>query len=72
MRGMIILLLACVFVFVGCEGDLENRGRAPDVTVASLNILHGLPCPRDTANCRLADRIELLFNGFRRADVPIL
>jgi endonuclease/exonuclease/phosphatase family metal-dependent hydrolase len=29
--------------------------------VASLNVLHGLFCPRDSASCRLSDRIELLF-----------
>lgn len=31
-----------------------------DVTVANLNILHGLPCP-DPAHCRLPDRLALLF-----------
>jgi endonuclease/exonuclease/phosphatase family metal-dependent hydrolase len=31
-----------------------------DVTVANLNILHGLPCA-DPAHCRLPDRLALLF-----------
>lgn len=31
-----------------------------DLTVASLNVLHGLFCPSTTANCRLADRMGLL------------
>jgi len=31
-----------------------------DVTLANLNILHGLFCPAATVNCRLADRIALL------------
>ncbi len=31
-----------------------------DVTVANLNILHGLFCPAATVNCRLAERIALL------------
>lgn len=32
-----------------------------DVTVATLNVLHGLFCPPATARCRLADRLDLLF-----------
>lgn len=31
-----------------------------DVTIADLNILHGLACP-DAAHCRLLDRVALLF-----------
>jgi endonuclease/exonuclease/phosphatase family metal-dependent hydrolase len=31
-----------------------------DLTVATLNILHGLFCPAPTANCRLVDRLNLL------------
>ena len=31
-----------------------------DVTVADLNVLHGVNCPAATAGCRRADRVELL------------
>lgn len=48
-------------------GKFRAAGAAPpqgcpdaDVTVANLNILHGLTCPPATVNCRLADRIALL------------
>ncbi|MGI9431082.1 MAG: hypothetical protein ACR2PQ_02655, partial [Myxococcota bacterium] len=33
---------------------------ANDFTAATLNVLHGLNCPVETAACRLADRIALL------------
>jgi endonuclease/exonuclease/phosphatase family metal-dependent hydrolase len=31
-----------------------------DVTLATLNVLHGLFCPSETVNCRVADRVDLL------------
>lgn len=31
-----------------------------DVTIASLNVLHGIFCPSESQGCRRADRIELL------------
>jgi endonuclease/exonuclease/phosphatase family metal-dependent hydrolase len=31
-----------------------------DVRVATLNVLHGLPCPAPTGSCRLGERIGLL------------
>ncbi|MGH7894484.1 MAG: endonuclease/exonuclease/phosphatase family protein [Candidatus Binatia bacterium] len=31
-----------------------------DITLADLNVLHGIFCPADTVGCRRADRIELL------------
>ena len=30
------------------------------VTIASLNVLHGIFCPRETSGCRRTDRLELL------------
>ena len=48
-------------------GRLRAAGAPPpptcpddDVTVADLNVLHGLFCPAGSGNCRLADRIALL------------
>ena len=34
--------------------------RVPDVTVASLNVLHGIFCPGASAGCRRLERMELL------------
>ncbi|GIW39426.1 MAG: hypothetical protein KatS3mg076_0003 [Candidatus Binatia bacterium] len=41
-----------------------------DLTVASLNILHGLTCPPETEFCRLADRVELFFQWIVAAGCP--
>jgi endonuclease/exonuclease/phosphatase family metal-dependent hydrolase len=40
-----------------------------DVTVANLNILHGMPCP-DPDHCRLTDRIALLFQWIAAVGCP--
>lgn len=41
-----------------------------DLTVANLNLLHGLTCPPATASCRQADRIDLLFQWVAAAGCP--
>jgi endonuclease/exonuclease/phosphatase family metal-dependent hydrolase len=48
-------------------GAFKAKNAAPpatcpdaDLTVANLNVLHGLFCPAPTANCRLQDRLDLL------------
>ncbi len=41
-----------------------------DLTVATLNILHGITCPPATRQCRLSDRVELLFQWIVRAGCP--
>ncbi|MFQ5665711.1 MAG: endonuclease/exonuclease/phosphatase family protein [Candidatus Binatia bacterium] len=41
-----------------------------DLTVADLNILHGITCPRPTKSCRLAERIDLLFQWIARNGCP--
>jgi endonuclease/exonuclease/phosphatase family metal-dependent hydrolase len=43
---------------------------AQDLTVANLNILHGITCPPLTNFCRRAERIDLLFQWIRRAGCP--
>lgn len=40
-----------------------------DLTVADLNILHGMFCPGGT-RCRLSDRIDLLFQWIARVGCP--
>ena len=41
-----------------------------DATAAFLNILHGIFCPAPTASCRLAERIDLLFQWVAAAGCP--
>jgi endonuclease/exonuclease/phosphatase family metal-dependent hydrolase len=41
-----------------------------DLTIANLNVLHGLSCPRITANCRFADRAALLAAWLTAAGCP--
>jgi endonuclease/exonuclease/phosphatase family metal-dependent hydrolase len=41
-----------------------------DLTVADLNILHGIFCPPPTVSCRSADRIDLLFQWVAAAGCP--
>jgi endonuclease/exonuclease/phosphatase family metal-dependent hydrolase len=56
--------LSCVLLFGQARGALPND---MDITVANINLLHGFSCddppaPAASANqCRLADRVELLF-----------
>ncbi len=67
--GLLLLIAACSD---GSDNGLDIGATAdtPDVTIASLNILHGLFCPRETADCRLADRQDLLFNWIESIDCP--
>ena len=41
------------------DDGLTNNSCQPDLTVANLNILHGLVCPPD--ECRQSDRVDLFF-----------
>jgi len=41
-----------------------------DVTVADLNILHGIFCPPASVNCRYADRLDLLFQWIAARGCP--
>lgn len=41
-----------------------------DLTVANLNLLHGLTCPVASASCRQAERIDLLFQWIAAAGCP--
>ena len=43
-----------------------------DVTVANLNVLHGLFCPGPSANCRRTDRLDLLFQWIAARGCPDL
>lgn len=71
----------CAAFAAGVGGNVRGRllaGAAPappacsktDLTVADLNILHGIACPRSTRSCRLEERIDLLFQWIVRAGCP--
>ncbi len=55
------------------DGGNTNAGATPltpDLTVASLNALHGLFCAPETEDCRVADRLDLLFDWLEAIDCP--
>ena len=67
-----ILLVACVLLLVACgDDDSGGQSTAPDLTVAQLNALHGKvgDC-QQMENCRLADRVDLLFKWIARSGCP--
>jgi endonuclease/exonuclease/phosphatase family metal-dependent hydrolase len=41
-----------------------------DITVADLNVLHGIFCPSGTQACRLAERVDLLYQWIAAAGCP--
>jgi endonuclease/exonuclease/phosphatase family metal-dependent hydrolase len=67
--GLLLLVAACSD---GSDNAIDMRATAdtPDVSVASLNVLHGVTCPPETADCRLADRQDLLFDWIESIDCP--
>ncbi len=51
--------------------SLPSSGRAdPDLTVANLNVLHGVICPAASDRCRLSDRMDLMFQWIEDAGCP--
>ena len=68
---------AVLLVVTACSDSSDNRitnggatATTPDVTVASLNVLHGLFCAPETQDCRLADRQDLLFDWLEAIGCP--
>ena len=41
-----------------------------DVTLANINLLHGSACPAESDNCRLPERVDLLFDWIASAGCP--
>src|SRR5690606_9508029 len=67
-RGATSFLFA--LALVACSD--APRSAAPDVTLVSLNFLHGIFCPPDTDRCRLPDRTKLLFDFIAARGCPAL
>lgn len=67
------LLLAVMACSDSSDSGTTNRGATattPDITVASLNVLHGIFCAPETEDCRVADRLDLLFDWLEASDCP--
>jgi endonuclease/exonuclease/phosphatase family metal-dependent hydrolase len=69
--SVIIVGLFLALTTTDCEGDDDDD---VEVTVANLNILHGLACDpsvlADGDQCRVVDRIDLLIQHIAAADCP--
>lgn len=72
MRTTICLTLLLALTACSDDSDTGAAMPIPDVTVASLNVLHGLTCPPGTDSCRLADRQDLLFDWIESIGCPDL
>jgi len=75
LQGAAWLGLVLLFITACSDGsdtaiDTGATPSTPDVTIASLNVLHGLFCAPETADCRLADRQDLLFDWIESIDCP--
>lgn len=61
-------IAACAALLAACLCAASPAAADDDLTLANLNILHGLGCNPD--QCRLADRIDLLFAWLEDAQCP--
>ncbi len=68
------ITVSAAFLLMGCGADDDDGAIAtaitPDVTVASLNVLHGLFCPPETADCRVEARMDLVFDWVESINCP--
>lgn len=65
-----VLMAAVLAALLGCGDDDGGAPAAVDVTVASLNVLHGIFCPPATVDCRVEDRVDLLFDWLESIGCP--
>jgi endonuclease/exonuclease/phosphatase family metal-dependent hydrolase len=70
MRKLGISVAAVILVLAGCGDDDGGSGPLPDLKAVSLNILHGLSCDTDPENCRLEERVDLVFDLIEDAGCP--
>jgi endonuclease/exonuclease/phosphatase family metal-dependent hydrolase len=71
MRVGVRRLAAALLALLGGCGDGSGPARQPDLTVAQLNVLHGITGACATlANCRIADRADLLFQWIAERGCP--
>ncbi|MDG2307643.1 MAG: endonuclease/exonuclease/phosphatase family protein [Candidatus Binatia bacterium] len=63
------LLVAMALTATACGQSPSNPGK-PDVTLANLNLVHGIFCPPESDNCRLPDRVDLMMEFVRASGCP--
>jgi endonuclease/exonuclease/phosphatase family metal-dependent hydrolase len=61
---------AILALAMGCSDGGDDVIDDEDLTVATLNVLHGLFCPNGTNSCRLEERVDLLFQWVEGSDCP--
>lgn len=63
------LAVALLTTLVGC-GDSQTSAPRPDVTLANLNLVHGIFCAPETEACRLGDRVDLMMEFIFASGCP--
>lgn len=71
MRKLVVAALV-VAVLVPASASVAAADQAPpkDVRIVNLNLLHGIPCPKETSACQAPDRVALLGRQLEAADCP--
>jgi len=72
-KGILLALAVLTTAILVCgEEALAHEKDKKTVTVANLNIFHGIPCAAtgDKTQCRLAERIDLLFKHLAALGCP--
>ena len=69
-----LLVLASLLLLGVLASSATAKNDEEEVRAANLNLLHGFACdpaaPDDGDQCRVRDRIDLLFQHIERADCP--
>lgn len=63
------MVAAGALLLAACGDDAKSLPSA-QITVANLNLVHGIFCPPDSDNCRLPDRVELMMQFVSGAGCP--
>ena len=63
------LVVAMALATTAC-GESSSNTAEPDVTLANLNLVHGIFCPPESDNCRLPDRVDLMMEFIRASGCP--
>jgi endonuclease/exonuclease/phosphatase family metal-dependent hydrolase len=67
---LLLVLAACSDTSDDGTDNRRANASTPDITIASFNALHGRTCPRETEDCRLPDRLDLMFDWLEDIKCP--
>lgn len=74
MRRFVVFAAVAVIAFATAPGALaqttSSTSTGGDLTVVNYNILHGIFCPAETADCRAPDRVALFLRQLEDAKCP--